>query len=171
VIVTNRSNDKLPASADGPKLSVIFISCLAAEVGGKYWTKVLYFLRILWRIEIVAILALVPVALVMGIALALRTMYIADGGSGFGELVLVTTALAIYVGILPVVLYGAPIFTWYVSGYSLPRWLLYVLATVPGFLLTPFGVGLTGVAAGILLAGTLEFVIFKWPALAKPPER
>jgi hypothetical protein len=171
LIVTKRSNDKLPASADGLKLSVIFISCVAGEAARKYWTKSLYFLRILWRIEIVASLALIPVALVMGIALALRTMYIAEGGSGFGELVLVTTALAIFVGILPVVLYGAPIFACYVSGYGLPRWLLYVLATVPGFLLAPFGVGPTGVVAGILLAGTLEFVIFKWPALVKLPER
>lgn len=107
----------------------------------------------------------------MGITLALRILYIAETSSGFGELVLVTTALTIYVGLSPVVLYGAPIFTCYVSGDRIPRWLLYVLATIPGFLLAVFGVGLSGVAAGILVAGILEFAIFKWPGLVKLPER
>lgn len=121
----------------------------------------------LWRVEIAAICALIGVAAVIGLGLALRDLYLAESGSGAGAVMIVGATLTFVVGLLPVAFYGAPIFAWYISGDNLPRWLLYILAALPGVILGSLGVGWVGVAAGIMVAGLLELISLKWPSLAK----
>jgi len=129
--------------------------------------RALTYTQRLWRVEIAALCALVAVAIFIGVWLAVQTLYLSEANSGVFATIFVGTTLTFSVALLPVVFYGAPIYAWYIYGGNLPRWLLYVLAAVPGFMLAMFGVGFVGIVAGIMIAGMLEILSVKWPGLAK----
>lgn len=128
-------------------------------------------LRTVCWVELAALAALSAVAWLVGIGLAVRTLIIAEGGSSPVAVMMVGASQIFVVGLLPTVMYGAPVFTWYLSEHKPPRWLLYVLAALPGGILFAAGAGWVGVLAGIMVACVLEAVASRWLRLARGPNR
>jgi hypothetical protein len=99
------------------------------------------FFNILWRIELVAIIALVFAACITGILAFIQSTWWAANGQSLVieplDVLWVVTIYAVVIGLLPVVLFGAPIYTW-LKTRSRVSWLNVLgLGVLPGIVVFP----------------------------------
>lgn len=114
------------------------------------------YFKILWRIELVAIIALVFAAcLTGGLAFIQSTWWAANGQSLVIEpldVLWIVTIYAIVIGLLPVALLGVPIYTWLKTKRQ-ASWLnVLCLGVLPGIVVFPLEKELT---IWVMLCGSL----------------
>ena len=91
----------------------------------------------IWRVEGLGILALLLVAIVVGVFSALWLLVSVDNGTDWEWLAagIIVFLFAAQIGLLPVVLLGAPLYTLHLNNRYLKLWHLYVVASILGLAL------------------------------------
>jgi len=99
------------------------------------------YFNMLWRIEIVAIIALVFAACLTGIIAFIQSTWWAANGQSLViepfDVLWIVTIYAVVIGLLPVALFGAPFYTW-LKSKSRVTWLNVLgLGVLPGIVVFP----------------------------------
>ncbi len=122
-----------------------------------YWQR-------LWRVELLGIASLCVLAGAVAVMFALDNEFISPGGYDLIEVLVLSSALTIVYGIVPVTLFGAPIYSALIASpkFNLP--LMLVISTVPGFVFLFFHtvLGVFGVVGGAVVFYLTHIAFKRW---------
>ena len=111
-----------------------------------YWQR-------LWRVELIGLGALLMTAIVIAVIFVFDALFVTPSDHGVSDVALLSFLLTIVYGLLPVVLFGAPVYTTLITTGRFRYATLFVVAALPGclFLFVKFGFGIVAIIAGIAI--------------------
>lgn len=122
-----------------------------------YWQR-------LWRVELLGIASLCLLAGAIAVMFAFDNLFISPDGYELYETVVLSSALTVVYGIVPVTLFGAPIYCALIASPKFSSPLMLFISTVPGFVFLFFHMvlGVFGIVGGAVVFYLTHIAFNRW---------